>query len=197
MPAKKNKKGASACAPATPVFQRYIGVDPGSKGAIAVLDAEGRLIRVHDAKSDDDLATAVIAKVIREESVHGPVAFAVERAVAFQFNNGKSLVKLGLASGAAYGVAVALGAWLDWPTASVWKRKLGVTSDKGSSKALARQLFGDALPKVCRDDKAEAALIAFWLYTKHNKTMDVQNDAKNEPQEAGVSRKRSASRRAA
>lgn len=197
MPAKKNKKGASARAPATPVFQRYIAVDPGRKGAIAVLGADGQLLRLEDAKSENGLATEVLAGVIRDESVHGPVAFAVERPLAFRVNNGASLITLSLASGAAFGVAAALGAMVEFPSASVWKRKLGVTSDKGSSKSLARELFGNALPKVCRDDKAEAALIAFWLYTKHNKTMDVQNDAKNEPQEAGVSRKRSTSRRAA
>jgi hypothetical protein len=169
MPAKKKtKKKAVARAPANPVFQRYIAVDPGRSGAVAVLDAGGQLIRLHDAKSENALATEVLAQVIREESVHGSVAFAVERPLAFRVDNGASLITLSLASGAAFGVAAALGAWVEFPSASVWKRKLGVTSDKGTSKSRARELFGDALPKVCRDDKAEAALIAFWLYTKYH-----------------------------
>lgn len=149
------------------LFQRYIAIDPGRTGAVAVLDASGALLRLEDALSADRLAAVVIARVIHEESRHGPVAVAVERPLAFRANNGASLVTLSLAAGSAYGAAAALGASVEFPSASVWKRCVGVTADKATCRSRARQLFGDAIPKKCRTDKCEAALIAYWLLRKH------------------------------
>jgi hypothetical protein len=151
----------------TPPIQRYIAVDPGRRGAIAVLDAAGSLIRLEDAASEDRLGATAIALVIREESLHGPMAVAVERPLAFRVNNAASLITLSLAAGSAYGAAAALGASVEFPTASVWKRSVGVTADKTTSRTRARELFGDAIPGNCRTDKCEAALIAYWLLRKH------------------------------
>jgi len=150
-----------------PDFQRYVAVDPGRKGAVAVLDAFGELIRLEDAGSAHELGAEAISQVLREESAHGPLAVAIERPLAFRIDNAASLVTLSLAAGSAYGAAVALGASVEFPTASVWKRSIGVTADKTTSRTRARELFGDAIPTRCRIDKCEAALIAYWLHRKY------------------------------
>lgn len=153
-----------------PYFQRYIAVDPGRNGAIAVLDAFGRLIRLEEAGSQDKLGACAISRVLREEAMHGPLAVAVERPLAFRIDNAASLVTLSLAAGSAYGAAVALGALVEFPTASVWKRSLSVTADKTTSRIRARELFGDAIPSRCRIDKCEAALMAYWLICKYQRS---------------------------
>lgn len=151
-------------------FQRYIAVDPGRKGAVAVLDAFGKLIRLEDAGSAQGLGAGAVSQVLREESVHGPLAVAIERPLAFRVNNAASLVTLSLAAGGAYGAAVALGASVEFPTASVWKRNLGVTASKTTSRLRARELFGDTIPPTCRIDRCEAALIAYWLICKYRRS---------------------------
>lgn len=148
-------------------FQRFIAVDPGRKGAVAVLDASGELIRLEDAGSAQGLGAGAVSQVLREESAHGPLAVAIERPLAFRIDNAASLVTLSLAAGGAYGAAVALGASVEFPTASVWKRSIGVTADKSTSRTRARELFGDAIPTRCRIDRCEAALIAYWLHCKY------------------------------
>ncbi|MDA0576399.1 hypothetical protein [Burkholderia gladioli] len=148
-------------------FQRYIAVDPGRKGAVAVLDASGELIRLEDAGSAQGLGAGAVSQVLREELAHGPLAVAIERPLAFRIDNAASLVTLSLAAGGANGAAVALGASVEFPTASVWKRSIGVTADKTTSQTRARELFGDAIPTRCRIDKCEAALIAYWLHRKY------------------------------
>jgi hypothetical protein len=154
-------------------FQRYIAVDPGRKGAVAVLDACGELIRLEDAGSEQELGVGAVSQVIREESTHGPLAVAIERPLAFRIDNAASLVTLSLAAGGAYGAAVALGASVEFPTASVWKRSVGVTADKTTSRTRARELFGDSIPTKCRIDKCEAALIAYWLRRKYQNLLAI------------------------
>jgi hypothetical protein len=149
-----------------PYFQRYLAVDPGRKGAIAVLDAGGRLIRTENAGSHETLGAGAVSQVLREEAMHGPLAVAIERPLAFRVNNAASLVTLSLAAGGAYGAAIALGASVEFPTASAWKRKLGITADKATSRRRAQEMFGDTLPSRCRIDKCEAALLAYWLYLR-------------------------------
>lgn len=150
-----------------PRIQRYVAVDPGRKGAIAVLDAIGQLVRLDNAGSLEGLGAHAVAQVLREEAIHGPLAVAIERPLAFRVDNAASLITLSLAAGSAYGVAVALGASVEFPTASSWKRKLGVTADKATSRTRARELFGDTIPLNCRIDKCEAALMAYWLVGKY------------------------------
>lgn len=160
-------------------FERYIAVDPGRNGAVAVLDTFGELIRLKDAGSKEELGAVTISQVIREESKHGRLAVAIERPLAFRIDNAASLVTLSLAAGSAYGAAVALGAWVEFPTASVWKRSIGVTADKSTSRTRARELFGDAIPTRCRIDRCEAALIAYWLHCKYKSPS--QSRHANEP----------------
>lgn len=131
-----------------------------------MLDRVGRLIRLEDAGSQEELGARAVSRILLEESTHGPLAVAIERPLAFRVNNAASLITLSLAAGSAYGAAVALCASVEFPTASVWKRSLGVTADKTTSRTRAQELFGDAIPARCRIDKCEAALMAFWLIRK-------------------------------
>jgi len=149
-------------------FDYYLGIDPGRSGALAVLDADAKLLELHDVSSGEELGVLTIEPVLVEVVKRGKALVIVERPLAFPGVPAQDQITLALAAGAAAGVCRSLGATVEFPTASQWKRKSGLTSDKKLSQERARQLFGDALPKRVRHDKCEAALLAHYGYQKHN-----------------------------
>jgi crossover junction endodeoxyribonuclease RuvC len=75
--------------------------------------------------------------------------------------------KFGRAFGTVEGVMAAMLVPSELISPAVWKRRLGVTRDKASSRALASRLWPanrDLFARVKDDGRAEAALIAWaWL----------------------------------
>lgn len=149
-------------------FTNYIGIDPGTKGAIAVLDAEGRLLSMADAKSTDELGVPAIEPVLQAAVAAGSVLAVVERPLAFPGIPAQAQVTLALAAGSAMGLARASGAQVEFPTPAQWKKAMGLSKDKKASVAKAIELFGaDAVGKA-RHDRCEAALLAYYGFQKHN-----------------------------
>jgi predicted RNase H-like nuclease (RuvC/YqgF family) len=60
-------------------FARCIGIDPGRKDAMAVLDERGQLLPVTDACSADELGVLDIAPVLTNALSHGKAMVVVER----------------------------------------------------------------------------------------------------------------------
>ena len=52
-------------------FARYIGIDPGRKGAMAVLDERGQLLLMTDACSTEELGVLDIEPVLLDAVSHG------------------------------------------------------------------------------------------------------------------------------
>ena len=142
-----------------------LGVDPGLvSGAWGLIDHHGAYracgpIPHADRRIDVrqwrlELADAMDLQdcVVALESVHSMPGQGVASTFAF---------------GRAVGAIQALLDLLPWPVAlaepRIWKREMGVTADKGSSLALARQLWPAAPLKRVKDHGvAEGLLLAEW-----------------------------------
>lgn len=150
----------------------YVGIDPGSKGAIAFLNSDGSYNSVVDMPTvenfidglkkglwDDDGDDFVVAI----ESVH-PLP-------------GQSCMA-SFSYGGNFMLAKALGIWYNstpyMVVPQLWKKHYGLKKDKAETKAqykgksvkLARELFPSAAEQLTlsKDGRAEALLIAKYIY---------------------------------
>ena len=132
------------------------GVDPGRDGAVAWVDTEsGKLLGWADAESDDPATNARLYELFL-----GAEAVVIEHMVSFG-GNSKTLLVLTVAEGEALGLAKLAGVTeIHRPTARAWKKALGVSSVKSTSKALTAELFD--MPNRPRHDYHEAALLAWY-----------------------------------
>lgn len=139
----------------------YIGIDPGKKGAWAVIRSEGVFVFPWDEMS-------FIAEMdTLKHSVDGCV---LEHVGAMPGQGVTSMFHFGENFGFIQGVLRAYGIPYELVRPQRWKKEFGITSDKNTSIAVAQRLF----PAVdfrrtdrCRkpdDGMAEAALMA--LYAK-------------------------------
>lgn len=164
---------------------KVIGIDPGLGGALALLDGQGQLLGVADMPAADgrvmagelaDLLSDWRSNGIRcgmpeSEPLPPPprVHVRIELAQAMPANlrgrrqGNASAFKFGRAFGCVEGVVEALTLPSSTVTSGQWKRRMGVTSDKETSRALAQRLWPehrDAFKRKMDADRAEAALIA-------------------------------------
>jgi len=150
-----------------------LGVDPGLLGALAFMEAgSGSLSAVYDVptlslsrggKNKREIDVHQLSQIIAS---HLPVGHAFVEQVGAMPGQGVSSV---FAFGKSYGIVIGILATLAVPMTFVspvkWKKALGVTAAKDSSRARASQLLPDAAHqwrRVKDADRAEAALIAVW-----------------------------------
>lgn len=141
--------------------REYImGVDPGRKGAFAIIETiRGDLVGMADAFSDDPSMPKNLLGLMSEVS-----AVVVERPLAYPGIPAQSLITLAESYGAAVALARSAGVrTLLLPTAAQWKRKLGVTSEKRTSVEAAMRIF-ELNGRPPRHDLCEAALLARYGY---------------------------------
>ena len=137
-----------------------MGIDPGRKGGIAIVETErGELVGMENAFSDDPSFPKYLLTLLSEVS-----AVVVERPLAFPGTPAQSLITLAESYGAAVALARSAGVkQILLPTAAQWKRKLGVTSEKRSSVDAAMRIF-ELEGRPPRHDICEAALLARYGY---------------------------------
>jgi len=141
--------------------REYImGIDPGRKGAFAIIESiKGELVGMDNAFSDDPATPKNLLTLMSEVSV-----VVVERPLAYPGTPAQSLITLAESYGAAVALARCAGVQtLLLPTASQWKRKLGVTGEKRTSVEAAMRLF-ELTGRPPRHDICEAALLARYGY---------------------------------
>jgi len=151
-----------------------MGVDPGATGGVAFYypDAPGR-VAVHDMPFAGGVSGGGVGDLIRQ---YGPTDAIVELVSAMPGQGVSSTFKFGLAAGAIHGALGALGIPYHLVTPGKWKRRMGLTSDKDASRAMACRLFPQVASSFARkkdDGRAEAALLAY--YRVHQ--MDERNAA--------------------
>jgi Holliday junction resolvasome RuvABC endonuclease subunit len=153
-----------------------VGVDPGKLGALALLNPHGKLVEVVDMPASGEKAEVdqvLVADVLRSwgrhvASCNDGIHVAVEQVAAFPKNGSMGNFKLGCA----YGIVLGAIGMAQYPTTlyrpAVWKKRLGLSSDKEASRARALRQW----PERAEDfklkkhaDRAEAALIA-WFHWK-------------------------------
>lgn len=148
-----------------------LGIDPGLKGAVAVLSAKGELVEVWDMptlemKVGKATKTRISPEVLAGELRNWQVTAAYMEGVsaspqmgvssAFAFGEGFGLVK---------GVLAALQIPVTLVPPAKWKRDLGLNSSKDGSRAKAIAKWpaqAGEFKRVKDDGRAEAALLAAW-----------------------------------
>lgn len=150
-----------------------IGIDPGLDGAIGVLyggvfvaveempvhvKGSGYIKREVDA---EELIRALRRHVAPDCAAH----VALERVGARPGQGSSSMFSFGDSFGAARASVAACRFELTQVAPEVWKRHYGLSSEKLASLELARGLFPAAELRLKKHaDRAEALLIARWLY---------------------------------
>ena len=143
----------------------YLGIDPGFTGAWGLINHHGDYIGCGDMIHND--------KWIDNNSVYREICLARDQDdMMIVIEAVHSMPKQGVSSsfkfGMAYGSAISLAQrfLVDWELVipKVWKRDLGLTSDKADSLNMARQKWPEAPLKRIKDNgRAEALLLAEWL----------------------------------
>lgn len=179
---------AKAIAVATS-FVSFIGIDPGTKGAIACLNLEKRLLEIHDlpfvdvkrgrAKAVTELNEVEVAAWIRDWSVEarglsvGAIEIQGVRPARFG-DDGKPLPGFhgNIATtatqqrtyGQCRGLMTGCGLPYDPITASEWQKVTSAGADPDVARAAGQRMFPRAASAFsggrCRIDRIEAALIA-------------------------------------
>ena len=138
---------------------RILGIDPGRRGALAVLDTAGGRVTCHDMPETVEGLHAllcelpVVAFAVLEQLHAGPQMS--RRTVAAMFED--------------YGALKGALTWRDVPSYTVrpaqWKPALNIPADKGAARRRAAEFFpADAHQwRLARQDgRAEASLLAWY-----------------------------------
>ena len=158
----------------------YIGVDPGLTGAIAAIDHNGKLVTVKDlptmptggknTKVKLQIDPAALRDDLKFIFSHGDnYTAAIERVTAMPGQGVAGVFSLGDTYGAVRSVFAVLSVSSAFPTPAVWKRAMGLNSDKERSRAMAVKLFPESARFLSRKkdhNRAEAILLCEWLRRK-------------------------------
>jgi crossover junction endodeoxyribonuclease RuvC len=159
---------------------RYLGVDPGIAGAVAVIesldsvdDTAPRLIDVSDIPVLGTAAKTRVDAIGLDNWIetYRPDFAGVERTGSMPKQGVASSFKFGRACGAIEAVIACCGIPMVLVEPSKWKRAFHLNSDKEASRQLAIQLFPHAHDQLAlkkHHQRAEAMLIA--LYTVNNRS---------------------------
>jgi crossover junction endodeoxyribonuclease RuvC len=149
-----------------------IGIDPGLTGGLAVLSPDGAAEFVADLPVIRDRTLAWIdGNALRSMLIAAkqgrPWRVIVERVSAMPKQGVSSSFQFGVGFGSVLGVLQALQLPIEFVTAAVWKRALGLSSDKRASLHKARLLYPTAeLHLAKHDGRAEALLLCHWALTR-------------------------------
>ncbi len=153
------------------IGQTYIGIDPGFKGAVAVLRPDDVAV-VYDPpilmvgkKRDHDIQgmVAILEPWSREPNVH----VAIEKVHSMPQQGVASVFTFGKGYGIWLGVLATLGLPYELVTPQKWQGVMmdGMQRGKDAARAKAMQLYPklhDKLKRKSDDGRADALLIATW-----------------------------------
>lgn len=150
-----------------------LGVDPGLKGALAFFDPLNGGVEIFDmpvmtvkrnGKDKNRVDKYALSMLIDAKSPDTKVA-VFEDVWGVEGQAGASQFEFGKATGIAEGAVAANYIKIVHVAPSRWKRCMGVTSDKNSSRAKASHMapaYSHLWPLVKHDGRAEALLIAMY-----------------------------------
>lgn len=154
----------------------YFGIDPGIKGALALIDSDGFAVLVQplptvvrDAKTgkkrlDAGVFAAMMLDCKSIAEANGATLFgSLELVHAMPGQGVVSMFSMGETFGIIQGCLCALKIPTRLVTPQFWKKKIGLTKDKEVSRVMAISLFPDCAKdlRYKKDhDKAEALLLA-------------------------------------
>lgn len=159
----------------------YIGIDPGLYGAVAALDADGRVLSLQDTpvlavkKGQktrhvyvESQMAALISALCQQHANYPTTCVALENVHAMPGQGVVSMFGLGVGLGIWRGIIAARRLRVTLVEPAVWKRAMGVAAgaDKGASVVRALQLFPSAAGQLDRKKdhgRADALLLAEYL----------------------------------
>lgn len=148
---------------------RVLGIDPGAGGAVAlVAGAQQTLMGVADMPvqvTDRGRRRVDAGQLVTLVAAWSPIDHAVIELVGPMPRDGSAgSFWFGRSAGICEGVLAALGVSYSLVSPVMWKRRLGVPTNKDAARARASELFGgqDWWPLKKHDGRAEAAMIALW-----------------------------------
>lgn len=147
----------------------YLGVDPGTHGAIALYAPDLDFAAVEDMGTPNTkgVSAKFVADLIRNiKTSAGPVTIEAWVENVGSLPRQAGAFNFGLYTGIVHGALAALGIPFRLVAPIRWKQTLGLRGhDKNMSRKLAAQLFpqlADQLERVKDDGRAEALLIAWY-----------------------------------
>ncbi len=152
-----------------------IGIDPGLSGAVAVLAPDNMIEALEDlpvirdgrlAWVDGGALQSLLLEVVGNRSAR----VVVERVGAMPRQGVASAFNFGVGFGSILAIVQARQLPLELVTPAVWKRALGLSSDKRASLDRARLLFPTAeLGLAKHDGRAEALLLAHYALNRQQR----------------------------
>jgi crossover junction endodeoxyribonuclease RuvC len=142
-----------------------VGIDPGNNGGIALLHGDRLIYADHLPIVGKTLSGHLLNNWFADIEPDTPTMVVVEQVHAMPKQGVSSTFNFGKAVGIIEGVIAARGLPITWVTPQRWKKLMGVTADKNTSRQLAINLWPDQahlFARVKDVDRAEAALIAEW-----------------------------------
>jgi hypothetical protein len=148
----------------------YVGIDPGLRGAVGVLDSYGELVEVHDMPVVDKWVAPTLLRGLFAELVadtDGEVVCAVEDVRSMPGQGVSSVFKFGDSFGVARTVATEFGVRVEYVSPAKWKRDLALSSDKERSRRRAIDRWPlhatSSFGRKKDEGRAEACLLAEWV----------------------------------
>ena len=133
-----------------------LGIDPGAKGAIAMISPMVEVWDLPESPADFlDVLWGIGDKALLRVGI-----VYLEKAQSMPGQGVASMFKYGQGYGRIEGMLAALRIPVRTVSPATWKKAMGVTTDKNTARTLARQLFPEA--RITRSDHAEALLLAEW-----------------------------------
>ncbi len=158
----------------------YLGIDPGLDGAVAAINARGKLIRIDDAPtltvkrgkgSKRVYLEGRMVAILQQYSAKEVSMVALENVHAMPGQGVTSMFSMGIGFGLWRGILAALGLPVTHVAPTSWKRDMGIPTgaDKGASIVCALQLFPGADLRRKKDHgRADALLIAEYARRHRN-----------------------------
>ena len=143
----------------------YLGFDPGFSGAWGMVNHHGEYVGCGDMiNNGKHILTDEVMHEINKARMGDDIEVAIELVASMPKQGVASTFKFGMAFGATIALAERIHCPFHFVTPNVWKKALGLDSDKNRSLALARNLWEEAPISRQKDNgRAEALLIAEWL----------------------------------
>ena len=143
----------------------YLGFDPGFSGAWGMVNHRGECVGCGDMiNNGKHILTDEVMHEINKARMGDDIEVAIELVASRPLQSAPSTFKFGMAFGATIALAERIHCPFHFVTPNVWKKALGLDSDKNRSLALARNLWEEAPISRQKDNgRAEALLIAEWL----------------------------------
>lgn len=142
----------------------FIGIDPGKKGAIAILDKKGIVLVFDCPLCEKEIDLQAISEEL--EAFKDSAFCLIEKAQAMPKQGVTSMFNYGTGYGAYKGILTALKIPFQEIRPQVWKKEFNLNSTKGLSVQTARQLFPKEEIRNAQDGRAEALLIAEYARRK-------------------------------